>query len=239
MPRRKRGGTREIVFHAMNRGAKRARLFDTDWDYAAFENLIGEATSRVPVSLFSYCLMPNHWHFVILGHADGHLSQFFQWLTGTHASRWNAFHDSAGSGAVYQGRFKAIPVQSDHHLLRVIRYVERNPVRANLVSRAEDWRWSSLWKRCNSCHTPLLDEWPLPRPADWLTMVNQPQTEGELRSLREAITRGAPFGGDEWRTRTARLLGTESTLRPVGRPRRKTLPDSIFWETLPDPFFQT
>jgi putative transposase len=225
MPRRRRGNTSGMVFHAMNRGAKRSRLFDTAWDYRAFENLLFEAKTRIPMSLFAYCLMPNHWHFALLGHADGDVSRFFHWLTCTHASRWNAFHGSAGSGAVYQGRFKAIPVQSDHHLLQIIRYIERNPIRANLVSRAEDWRWSSLWRRCNSCDVGLLDEWPIPRPADWLTIVNEPQTEGELSSLREAITRNAPFGSDDWRVRTAKRLGLESSLRARGRPKKT-----------PDPF---
>jgi putative transposase len=126
---------------------------------------------------------------------------------------------------VYQGRFKAIPVQSDHHLLQIIRYVERNPLRANLVGRAEDWKWSSLWRRCHSCGAGLLDEWPIPRPADWLTIVNEPQTEGELSSLREAITRNAPFGSDDWRVQTAKRLGLESSLRPRGRPLLKRTPD--------------
>jgi putative transposase len=219
-----------MVFHALNRGAKRARLFDTDSDYAAFEDLLGEAKARIPVRLFAYCLMPNHWHFVMLGHDDGDLSQFLHWLTGTHASGWNAFRGCSGAGAVYQGRFKAIPVQADRHMLRVIRYVERNPLRANLVRNAEEWRWSSLWKHCNNSHCGLLDEWPIARPADWLAIVNQPETEGELRSLREAITRRAPFGDDEWRLRVARLLGMESSLKPIGRPRRKTLPDPLLVE---------
>src|SRR5262245_20710427 len=234
MPRRMRLDTKGMVFHAMNRGAKRSRLFDTNWDYAAFEDLIVEAKERVPIKLFAYCLMPNHWHFVIVGQADGQRSQFFHWLTGTHASRWNAFDKSVGPGAVYQGRFKAIPVQRDQHLLRVIRYVERNPLRANLVTTAEDWRWSSLWRRSNFCQTPLLDEWPIPTPPDWLGIVNQPESEGELDSLREAITRGAPFGESEWRSETARLLGTGPSLRPVGRPRREV--QSAEEETLPDPF---
>ena len=245
MPRRRRVDTKGIVFHAMNRGAKRARLFNTAWDYAAFESLIGEAKTEVPISLFAYCVMPNHWHLVILGHADGDLSQFLHWLTGTHAKRWNAFHDSTGSGAVYQARFKSSPVQSDHHLLRLIRYVERNPLRANLVGKAEDWRWSSLWRRCHACDAGLLDEWPIPPPVDWLKIVNTPETEGELSSLREAITRGAPLGDDEWRTRTAQMLGIESSLRPLGRPRRKTTPDPFSAEaisaapkTTPDPFFR-
>jgi REP-associated tyrosine transposase len=239
MPRRRCTDTKGIVFHAMNRGAKRARLFDTAHDYAAFERLLIEAKTRIPLLLFAYCLMPNHWHFVLRSLCHGDVSRFLHWFTGTHARRWNAFRHCAGSGAVYQGRFKANAVQADHHLLRVIRYVERNPLRANLVTDAADWRWSSLWRRRNFCDAGLLDPWPIPQPADWLSIVNQPDTEGELDSLRVALTRSSPIGDDDWRTETAKRLGIECSLRPIGRPRRQTIlgANSALAETTPDLVF--
>src|SRR5580658_3294321 len=91
--------------------------------------------------------MPNHWHLVLKPHEDRELSLFVGWLTLTHTQRWHAHRRDAGSGHVYQGRFKSFPVQADRHFLTVARYVERNPLRANLVASAADWRWSSLWVR--------------------------------------------------------------------------------------------
>src|SRR6202040_1231959 len=95
---------------------------------------------------------------------DGELSEFMRLLTVTHAQRWHAHHHSAGTGPLYQGRFKSFPVQEDDHLLTICRYVERNPLRAGLVSQAETWRWSSLWHRVHGTEELLLDPWPVARP---------------------------------------------------------------------------
>ncbi len=194
-------------------------LFETDGDYQAFLKVLEGARRRVPVRLLSYCVMPNHWHLVLWPREDGDLSAFMQWLTVTHAQRWHAFHQSAGTGPVYQGRFKSFPVQTDNHFYRLCRYVERNPLRANLTDRAERWRWSSLWQYESNNWTVSLDPWPLPRPDDWTNYVNQPETDAELAALRSSVKRGVPFGTPSWQTQTARTLSIERALRPLGRPR--------------------
>jgi putative transposase len=224
MPRRVRIPSAGIVYHVLNRSVKHLVLFSTDWDYASFEGLLLEAKRRAAVKLFDYCLMRNHWHLILCPERDGELSRFMHWLTVTHAQRWNAFHGTSGTGAVYQGRFKAIPIQSDVHFLTACRYVERNPLRANLVTNAMDWRWTSLWRRKKFCDHGLLDAWPVPRPVHWEEYVNEPQTEVELEGLRETIRRGAPLGDRRWRRQTAKLLRLESSLRPRGRPPKKRLP---------------
>ena len=221
MPRRLRIPSAGIVYHVLNRSVKQLVLFSSDWDYASFEELLFDAKQRAAVKLFDYCLMRNHWHFILCPEKDGELSRFMHWLTVTHAQRWNAFHGTSGTGAVYQGRFKAIPIQSDVHFLTACRYVERNPLRANLVSDATDWRWSSLWRRRTFCEHGLLDAWPVVQPADWEQYVNEPQSEAELEALREAIRRGAPLGDHAWQQQTAKLLQIESSLRPRGRPQRR------------------
>ena len=163
--------------------------------------------------------MPNHWHFVVWPRNDGELSTWAQWLTVTHVRRWHANHHSAGTGPVYQGRFKSFPVQEDDHLLSVCRYVERNAFRADLVPAAATWRWGSLWHREHGTKHLLLDDWPIVRPADWTTHVEEPQTELELAGLRRCVKRGSPFGMEDWRYETAKKLGLLTTLRPRGRPR--------------------
>jgi len=125
------------------------------------------------------------------------------------------------SGHVWQGRFKAFPIQQDEHLLAVLRYVERNPLRANLVKRAEDWTWSSLRERLRGASSELLAPSPVALPRDWLARVNRPQSEAEIESLRRSITRGTPYGSEHWTKLTATRLGLQSTLRPRGRPRKK------------------
>jgi putative transposase len=169
--------------------------------------------------------MSNHWHFVVWpkrGRGED-VSDFFRWLTVTHSQRWHAHHGTAGMGHVYQGRFKSFPVASDDHLLTLLRYVERNPLRANLVDRAEAWRWSSLYCRLHG--TPderaLLTESPVPLGKHWLERVNTPETEAEALALQQCIRRGQPFGGPEWTEKVTRQLALEHTLRPRGRPRKE------------------
>ena len=124
---------------------------------------------------------------------------------------------------MYQGRFKSFPVQDDGHFLTVCRYVERNALRANLVGRAEAWRWGSLHRRKhgNAKEKSLLHSWPLPRPPGWVERVNTPLAEDELSALRRSVNRGSPFGETSWRDRMVRRLGLESTLRPPGRPKKQ------------------
>ena len=126
-------------------------------------------------------------------------------------------------GHIWQGRYKAFPIQKDAHLLTVLRYVERNPLRAHLVDRAQDWSWSSAGKP--RAGWPALHAGPVRRPARWHPFVNAPQTAAEVKSLRESIQRGRPFGDSPWQQETATQLGIESSLRPRGRPRKVTTPD--------------
>ena len=147
MPRQARSAPGGLVYHVMNRGNGRSRIFRKKADYAAFEHVLREALHRTPTRLLGWCLMPNHWHLVIWPRADGELTAFVRWLTHTHTQCWHAHYHTSGQGHVYQGRFKSFPIEEDEHLLTVLRYVERNALRANFTQRAEDWRWGSLWVR--------------------------------------------------------------------------------------------
>ena len=122
-------------------------------------------------------------------------------------------------------RFKSFPVQSDEHLWTVLRYVERNPVRAGLADRAEGWRWGSAWaRRPAGLGVPgwLVTPREPPLPRSWLRSVNEPQTDEELQVLRHCIRRSCPFGDDAWATSSAVRLNLESTRRPCGRPRKQS-----------------
>ena len=130
------------------------------------------------------------------------------------------FH-TVGTGHLYQGRFKAFPVQNDEHLLTLLRYVERNPLRAKLVKKAKDWPWSSLWHRRYGMNMGArLSKWPIAMPEDWIDQVNRPQTDAEVEALRRSVQRGTPFGSEMWQKKTALKLDLEYTLRPPGRPKK-------------------
>lgn len=220
MPRRARNTPPGLVYHVLNRGVGRQTLFYKDEDYAAFDRVLAEAHRRIPIRILAHCLMPNHWHFVLWPEHEGEMSDFMQWLTHTHTQRWHAHYHTSGTGHLYQGRFKSFPVQRGPHLLLVLRYVERNALRANLVARAEDWVWGSLWRRESQRGLAILSDWPVERPADWKEFVNEPHSAEELDALRRSANRGCPFGDDDWQKAMVQELGLEWTVRPRGRPRK-------------------
>lgn len=198
------------------------RLFLKDADFEAFERVLEKTLESCPMRVCAYCLLSNHWHFVLWPERDGDLGAFMQKLTITHVRNWQENRRRVGYGHLYQGRYKSFPVESDEHFYQVVRYVERNALRANLVARAEDWRWSSLWRRVSAAPEDRrwLSAWPLPRPRNWTALVNQPHTDAELAALRRSVTRGQPYGQESWVAKTAAQLGLESTLRSRGRPRK-------------------
>ena len=218
-PRAAEGG---LIYHALNRAVARAVIFDDDGDYDAFLRVLAEAATRHGMRILAYCVMPNHFHLVLWPRGDGDLSRFMRRLTMTHTQRWHAHRHSAGTGHLYQGRFKSFPVQDDGHFRTLCRYVERNALRAGLAPRAEDWRWGSLWRPDTPapCLGPVLADWPIDRPSDWIERVNTPLSPSEEEATRRSIRRGQPLGAPDWQALTAARLGLHSTLRPLGRPKK-------------------
>jgi len=198
------------------------RLFLKPADFEAFERMIEKTLKSCPMRICAYCLMPNHWHFVLWPEHDGDLGTFMQKLTITHVRNWQENRRRVGYGHLYQGRYKSFPVESDDYFYQLTRYVERNALRSNAVAKAEDWRWSSLWRRVygKAEDRRWLSDWPVLRPRSWLALVNEAQTEAELDAIRRSVLRGQPYGSEQWVKETAKQLGLQSTLRSRGRPRK-------------------
>ena len=223
MPRTARVAPGGMVFHVLNRGVGRMRLFYKDADYEAFERYLEKTLETCPMRICSYCLMPNHWHLLLWPENDGDLGRFMQKLTVTHVRNWQEYRKKVGMGHVYQGRYKSFPVESNEYFYQVARYIERNALRAKLVPRAKQWRWSSLWRRVHGDpdQRKLLSKWPLPQPRKWIDLVQRAQTKTEVEAIRSSVNKGIPFGTERWVKATAKQLGIESTMRPRGRPRKK------------------
>lgn len=218
MPRAARVAIPGSIHHVLNRGNAKRQIFHKAADYMAFANLLGEAAGRFQMRLLAYCLMPNHWHLVLWPLDGTEIPAYMHWLTSVHVRRHHRHYGSTGTGHVYQGRYKGFLVQSDRHLLTVIRYVEANPVRAGLVQRAEDWPWSSLSRMFSGEGGRLLSEWPVPRPRDWSGFVNRAFPLHQLDDLRQSAAQGRPFGSPAWQTDLAARYGVAPTTRPRGRP---------------------
>ena len=222
MPRQKRADEAGSIYHALNRGNARQAIFHKPEDYEAFLGVLGEGLDRYPVELFAFTLMPNHWHLVLRPAEAGQMGRMLRWVTATHTQRYHAHDHTSGQGHLYQARFKSFPVADDAHFLVVCRYVERNPLRAGLVARAEDWQYGSLWRWTQKAEPEpkLLSPWPIARTPNWLERVNQPLREKELAAVRTCVQRGRPFGEEAWMREVAERAGLVYTLRPRGRPAK-------------------
>lgn len=214
-----------MVYHVLNRANGKLKIFNKEKDYEAFENILREAKEKHSMRILSYCIMPNHWHLVLYPDRDGILPLFMHWLTLTHTQRYRVHYKSVGFGHLYQGTYKSFPVQTDEYFLRLCRYVERNPLRAKLVKRAEDWRWSSAWVRekGSSEQQNILSSWPVEPYEDYRRWLNAtlPHEESQLGDIRLSVTRGKPHGDTSWVLMTAKKMGLESTLNSRGRPTKR------------------
>ena len=217
MPRTARASAANLCYHVLNRGNHRASVFHKDGDFDAFVDLLAEAKLWNPMRILAYCVLSNHFHLALWPLGDGDLGRWMHWLLTAHVRRYQRHYHSTGH--VWQGRFKAFPIQEDEHLLVVLRYIERNPLRAGLVERAERWPWSSLGAIACGRAEPLLNPGPIPRGQGWVEAVNAPMFESEVQAIRRCVQRNAPFGTEPWVLKAATTLGLESALRARGNPR--------------------
>jgi len=217
MGRPLRAAPGDTVYHVLNRANARMTLFEDDGDYLAFQRVLAQACDRVGMRLLAYCVMPNHWHLVVWPRGNGDLSRFMNWLTLTHTQRLHRHRNSVGNGHFYQGRFKSFPIETSEYLLTVCRYVERNPVRAGLVTRAEQWQWSSA----ASSKGAMLHQWPVPRPQAWADWVNADEHHEQVEALRRSVVKGQPFGSEPWTKQMVTRWNLGMTLRKRGPPPKE------------------
>ena len=226
MPRPLRPIADGLIYHVINRGNNRQPIFESEGDFSAFLKAIAHLKERKPFDLFGYCLMTNHIHLLVRPR-EGSVSRVVQSLLVSHTQRYHRFHRS--SGHVWQGRFKSPVIEDDDHLLTVLRYIEANPVRANLVEHAGDYRWSSFGCHGQGEGNELLDPvvpymalaaYPAVRHRRWSAYVHQTPEEAELAAIRRSNETGLPYGEPSWERRLCGKLKLDLTIRPRGRPRK-------------------
>jgi len=222
MSRAPRVDVGDQIYHIINRANARQTIFHSDDDYRHFELLLNEACERTHMRLLAYVIMPNHWHLVVYPRKDGDLSLFMQWLTLTHTQQHHAKKKRIGYGHLYQGRYKSFLVEKDNYLFAVIKYIERNPVRAKITKTVEGWKWGSGYRRLDGTvqERAILSEPLLDLPARYRQWVNQPDKEDELEIVRESVNKGKPFGPMKWTERMVERFKLELTTRLPGRPKK-------------------
>lgn len=221
MPRQARVAVGNVIYHVINRANGRQQIFNTDKDYQHFESLLEEAKELTDMRILAYCIMPNHWHLVLFPRSDTNLGEFMSWLTTTHVRQYRTKTHTIGYGHLYQDRYKSFPTESNVYATTLIRYVEQNPLRAKLVKHAEDWQWSSLWRRekGNTKEKKLLTPLPIELPKNYLQSVNDTLNTEKLSVIRYSVNKGKPYGTDTWADSMIDTFNLSHTIRGVGRPR--------------------
>lgn len=189
MARKRRACSGGPVFHLCNRAAGQLTLFQSSFDYSQVLKVFREALEIFPVSVFAFCIMPNHWHLLCRTQEPAILSRFMHWFGTTHAKRWRISHETVGRGAVYQNRFRSHPVVGSMAFLQTAAYIERNAFVAGLVREASAWPWGSA---CPDVDFPLAP-WPLRKPFGWKQFLAKSLDEGTLRQIRYAQLSCQPF----------------------------------------------
>ena len=182
MPRDLRKFIDHGIYHILNRGNDRQRVFRKDGDYLAFLKLLGEVIEQYRIDLYAYCVMPSHFHLLVKASQGEELSPAMQWFLTTHVRRYHQHYRT--SGHLWQGRFKSFEVLGDEHFLTVARYIEGNPVRAGLVETAVNWVWSSHRGRCGLQQDLLIEPLPVSWKGNWTEYVDTPLTPSELAKVR-------------------------------------------------------
>ncbi len=198
MPRNARRLVDGLPYHVLNRGNRRQTIFSQQGDYEIFLTTLADAIKQNPLAILGYVIMPNHFHLVLWPQQGIQISAFMRWFMNAHIRRYHRFGELWGTGHLYQGRFKAFPIQTDHHFLTVLRYVEANPLRAHLVPRAEAWKWSSLTRETSLDGRLIVTPSPVRRPDSWTDIVNEKLPTPAYDALRTAAQRQIPFGDPDW-----------------------------------------
>jgi len=217
MPRPDRATVAGLPHHVTHRGNRRERIFREEEDYRTYLRLLRKALERYHVWLWSYALMPNHIHLVAVPERSDSLGRAIQWAHGKYAEVFNVRYELVGH--LWQGRFRS-SVMDEHHLFNGVRYVERNPVRAGLVDRAEDYMWSSAAAHCGLRHDSILsNDCPLlAEIKDWSSWLAGAEPEAELQNIRESTERCYPLGSKEFVRRIEEMSGLRF---PEKKRRRK------------------
>ena len=221
MPRTSRIAVGGEIYHVINRANGRLQIFGNSKEYQLFEELLFDTKDLFDMRILAYVIMPNHWHLLLYPIHDGDLSLFMQRLSNTHTRKVHSHTNTNGSGHLYQGRYKSFLVESDQYLLTLIKYIERNPVRAKLVMTCEEWQWGSAYKRLQGtvAEKKLLSELPIELPKNYREWINEEEKEEIITGVRNSVIKSMPYGGEDWTEKMINIHNLQSTTRAPGRPK--------------------
>jgi putative transposase len=218
MPRTARTVIPGLPYHVTQRGNRRQDVFFSDDDRRRYLAWLKDYSERYGLEILAYCLMSNHVHYASIPREHDAMARTLQIV---HTRHSQAINDELGwSGHLWQGRFFSTALD-EAHLWTAVRYIERNPVRAGLVSHASEYPWSSAAFHLGLRRDRIINtssEWGSPIEG-WQEALAENEDDSELELLRERTWRGFPCGDEEFVARIAEQLGHDLVLRPRGRPK--------------------
>jgi putative transposase len=224
MPRRARLELPGIPMHITQRGINRGAPFVDDADREHYLALLEAALREQEIALHAYVLMGNHVHLLVDASRPGDISRALRRLGQCYAQSFNRRHRR--TGALWEGRFKSCLVATDHYLLRVMRYIELNPVRARMVAVPEDHPWSSVHAHLGLVQDPLITPHPLldamgrctsERVAAYRDFLLEGMGPDELQSLRDHMRQERAWGDRRFQAMVEKALGRPVRVRRPGR----------------------
>jgi putative transposase len=218
MPRLARIVVPGLAHHITQRGNRREAIFFEEGDHEIYRDLLAEQAQKAGVSVWAYCLMPNHVHLILVPKDAAALGR----AVGETHRRYTNFINARGrwTGHLFQSRFASVAL-SDTHLLRAVRYVSLNPVRARLVARAEDWKWSSVRAHLAAKDDELVTVRPvLDRVARFADLLS-PDPQDDYAELRRSEGTGRPIGAADFVAGLERILGRRIARRPPDGSRSR------------------
>jgi len=219
MPRPARVVIPGLPHHVTHRGNRRGDIFKETEDYKTYLRLLRKHSERNGVALNGYCLMPNHIHLIAIPARGDSLSDLVQEVDGTYATIFNARYGLTGH--TWENPFFSCALDPSH-FWNALRYVELNPVRARMVPRAEQYRWSSAAAHCGLCSDRLLANRNLPNNviADWSVWLADGNSKNVDDYIRNQTLAGHPCGSDAYFRDLETRLERRLLPRKRGRPAK-------------------
>lgn len=203
-----------IPHHVIQRGNRNQNVFFSDDDKIFYLELLKNFGSKAGLTFWSYCLMDNHVHFIVVPESHQSLSEGFGELHRRYTRRVN-FREN-WRGYLWHGRFKSFPLD-ERHLYAAVRYVEQNPVRAGIVSKAEHYRFSSAASHVFRTKDPVCaDFFLLKEIQDWSDYLTTPLSQKELRLFRRHGSTGRPLGNADFIAQLEQITGRHLSIKKPG-----------------------
>jgi len=228
MPRRARITAAGVPHHVVQRGHNREATFFADEDYLAYRHSLKEGAQRYRCAIHAYALMTNHVHLLLTPANEDGLSRLMRYLGSRYVQYINYVYKRRGT--LWEGRFKSSVVDQEQYLLTCYRYIELNPVRANMVKQPQDYRWTSYAHHVQGKQDDLIEDHPLylalgetdeARREAYRALLRYQLDDTDITEIRTCLNKGLAVGAERFKDQIESVL--ERSVRPKQPGRKKAV----------------